>query len=74
MDALKAKFKTLLTKGWKSKTVLLGYLTMALGAVQEALAQFQVVLSAHTYAVLGAVLGALIVAVRLATKISLDQK
>lgn len=74
MNALLAKLKTLATKGWKSKTVLLGYLTMALSGAQQVLSQFQVVLKPSTYAMIGAVIGALIVVVRLFTNQGLENK
>ena len=68
------KLEILATKGWKSRTVWLGYLTMALAAAQEVLAQFQVVLKPHTYAIIGACLGALIVMMRLLTKLPVENK
>jgi hypothetical protein len=74
MQRIITKLKTLATKGWKSKTILLGYATFALGGLQEILGQFEVVIKPHVYAVIGGVLGGLIVVCRLLTKIPVEQK
>jgi hypothetical protein len=74
MNLLLGKLKTLFTKGFKSKSVWLGYIVVALTTLQEVLSQFQVVIPAHTYTIAGAVIGSLIIVVRMLTSTSLEDK
>ena len=69
-----SKFKILIVNGWRSKTIWLGYLTIAFTGLQEVLHQFEVFIPTRVYTIAGSIIGALIVIARIVTKEPLADK
>lgn len=74
MNHQRSKLKTLFTKGWKSKSVWLGYVVVALSGIQETLNQWGAIIPAKVYGIILAIIGSLIVIARTVTKNALEDK
>ncbi len=65
---------TLVVKGWKSKTVLFGFLLSMLGALQMWLPNLQAILTPEIYATATTVIGFIVIVLRYLTTNSLLDK
>lgn len=67
-------FITLFKKGWKSKTVVFGFVVAVLGAAQQYLPEIQALIDPDLYGKLTFCFGIVVVALRFVTSTDLNNK